>query len=80
MKEKNITTTTIEKKRKKENMCQLQTNISEVITKLNGPQWNENENKRDCNDFFVHSAWKIVQYHYNKYKILCTRKCAYLKR
>ena len=42
MKEKNITTTTIEKKRKKErkkeNMCQLQTNISEVITKLNGPQ------------------------------------------
>merc|ERR1739845_153423 len=25
-------------KRKKENMCQLQTNISEVITKLNGPQ------------------------------------------
>jgi len=30
MKEKNITTTTIEKKRKKENMCQLQTNISEV--------------------------------------------------
>ena len=38
MKEKNITTATIEKKRKKENMCQLQTNISEVITKLNGPQ------------------------------------------
>jgi len=38
MKEKNITTTTIEKKRKKENMCQLQTNISEVVTKLNGPQ------------------------------------------
>jgi len=38
MKEKNITTTTIEKERKKENMCQLQTNISEVITKLNGPQ------------------------------------------
>ena len=38
-------------KMKKENMCQLQTIISEVVMKLNGPQRNENKNKRDCNDF-----------------------------